>query len=86
MRGCARNCHVKVTLKGKLSTTVDADRDHLQDSTVQVSITSTYGGARIAPYTKHTQASSHQPTHGYNVVISALPPQEVSPFLSYPGP
>lgn len=45
----------------------------------------THGGARIAPYTKHTQASSHQPTHGYNVAISALPPQEVSPFLSYSG-
>ena len=81
MRG-AREIVVLDRLKGKLSTTV------WTDSTIYSVINShqvTHGGARIAAYTKHTQASSHQPTHGYNVAISALPPQEVSPFLSYSG-
>jgi hypothetical protein len=44
-----------------------------------------HGGARIAPYTKHTQASSYQSTYGHNVALSTLPAQKVSSFLSYPS-
>jgi len=80
---CGRNLLSRDYVQNRKScTTLYIDDD---DDGVNRTQSPSHGGARIAPYTEHTQASSYQSTHGYNAALSTLPAQKVSSFLSYPS-